>query len=93
MLALLCVFVGNPLLVSLVGLLPKTVGNVVLVSILCLLGADLFGSVAAIFQLNGSLKEPSQISRRWARLTRALDNAVTRAIQRRICLLYTSRCV
>lgn len=88
LLALLCVFVGNPLLVSLVGLFPKTVGNVVLVSILCLLGADLFGSVAAIFQLNGSLKEPSQISRRWARLTRALDNAVTRAIQRRMVRAY-----
>ena len=88
LLALLCVFVGNPLLTSLIGLLPSTVGHVVLVVILCLLGADLFGSLAAIFQLNGSLKEPSQISRRWARLTRALDNAVTRAIQRRMVRAY-----
>lgn len=88
LLALLCVFVGNPLLTTLIGLLPSTVGHVVLVVILCLLGADLFGSLAAIFQLNGSLKEPSQISRRWARLTRALDNAVTRAIQRRMVRAY-----
>ena len=84
LLALLCVFVGNPLLTTLVGLLPSAVGHVVLVVVLCLLGADLFGSLAAVFQLNGSLREPSQISRRWARLTRALDNAVTRAIQRRM---------
>ena len=84
LLALLCVFAGNPLLTTLVSLIPEPVGHITLVLILCLLGADLFGSLAAVFQLNGSLKEPSQISRRWARLTRALDNAVTRAIQRRM---------
>ena len=88
LLALLCVFAGNPLLITLVSLIPEPVGHITLVLILCLLGADLFGSLAAVFQLNGSLKEPSQISRRWARLTRALDNAVTRAIQRRMVRAY-----
>ena len=88
LLALLCVFAGNPLLTTLVSLIPEPVGHITLVLILCLLGADLFGSLAAVFQLNGSLKEPSQISRRWARLTRALDNAVTRAIQRRMVRAY-----
>ena len=90
LLALLCVFAGNPLLTALVGLLPKAVGNAVLLVMLCLLGADLLGSLAALFQLNGSLKEPSQISQRWARLTQALDNAVTRAIQRRMVRAYPS---
>ena len=88
LLALLCVFAGNPLLTTLVSLIPEPVGHITLVLILCLLGADLFGSLAAVFQLNGSLKEPGQISRRWARLTRALDNAVTRAIQRRMVRAY-----
>lgn len=88
LLSLVCVFFANPLLVRLIGLLPRSAGNIILLVTLGLLGADLFGSLAAILQLNGSLREPSQISRRLAKLTQALDNAVTRAIQRRMARAY-----
>ncbi len=88
LLALLSVFAGNPILAAVVGFIPKTVGNIALLVMFCLLGADLFTSLAALFQLNGSLKDPGQISRRLARITRALDNAVTRSVQRRMARAY-----
>ena len=88
LLALLCLFVGNPLLARLVSLIPLTAGRFILLGLCCLLGADLFSSVAALFQLNGSLKEPGQMSRRLRRFTAALDNAVTRYVQRRMARAY-----
>ena len=51
---------------------------------------DFLGSWAALVQLNGELKEPSEISRRWKRISTALDNAVTRSIQRRMAQAYPS---
>ena len=82
LLALLCVFFLNPLLVTLTGLLPRSVGKWILLAVLILLGLDFLGSWAALLQLKGSLGEPGQVSRRWKRLSDALDNAVTRYIQR-----------
>lgn len=90
LLALLCLFVGNPLLVRLVGLIPLPLGRFVLLGIFCLLAADLFSSMAALLQLNGSLKGPSEGSRLLRRFTDSLDNAVTRYVQRRIARAYPS---
>lgn len=89
-LALLCLFVGNPLLVRFTAWLPRSVGNILLLVILILLLVDFLGAGAAVLQLSGSLREPSQISRRWKRLSDALDNAVTRYIQRRMARAYPS---
>ena len=80
LLALLCVFFLNPLLVTLTGLLPRSVGKWILLAVLILLGLDFLGSWAALLQLKGSLGEPGQVSRRWKRLSDALDNAVTETI-------------
>ena len=90
LLALLCVFFLNPLLVTLTGLLPRSVGKWILLAVLILLGLDFLGSWAALLQLKGSLGEPGQVSRRWKRLSDALDNAVTRYIQRRMARAYPS---
>ena len=87
LLALLCVFFLNPLLVTLTGLLPRSVGKWILLAVLILLGLDFLGSWAALLQLKGSL---GQVSRRWKRLSDALDNAVTRYIQRRMARAYPS---
>ena len=57
----------------------------------CLLAGDLLTSLAALLQLNTSLKEPSELSLRLRRLTDHLDNAVTRYIQRRMARAYGLR--
>lgn len=88
LLALFCLFISDPLLARLVGLIPLTVGQFLLLGLCCLLGADLLSSVAALFQLNGSLREPNEVSLRLRRLTAALDNAVTRYVQRRMAKAY-----
>ena len=88
--ALLCSFVGNPLLVRLVGLIPRAAGELALLVVFLVLGLDFAGSWAALLQLKGSLRQPSELSRVLRRLTTALDNAVTRYIQRRMARAYPS---
>lgn len=65
-------------------------GKWILLAVLILLGLDFLGSWAALLQLKGSLGEPGEVSRRWKHLSDALDNAVTRYIQRRMARAYPS---
>lgn len=90
LLAMFCLYVGNPLLTTLLSLIPVRVGRWVLLGICILLAVDFVSSWAAVLQLNGALRQPNQISRRLRLLTRALDNAVTRAVQRRMVRAYPS---
>lgn len=87
-LAVLSLFVFNPLLTRLIALIPRPLGNLLLIILFILLTVDFLGSWAALVQLNGALKEPTEISRRWKRISNALDNAVTRYIQRRMARAY-----
>lgn len=87
-LAVLSLFVFNPLLTRLIALIPRPLGNLLLLILFILLAIDFLGSWAALVQLNGALKEPTEISRRWKRISNALDNAVTRYIQRRMARAY-----
>lgn len=87
-LAVLSLFVFNPLLTRLIALIPRPLGNLLLLILFILLTVDFLGSWAALVQLNGALKEPTEISRRWKRISNALDNAVTRYIQRRMARAY-----
>ena len=89
-LALFCLFLCNPLLVTLTNWIPRSVRQIIAIAVLVLLAADFAGSGAALLQLNGSLKEPSEVSRRWRAVSNALDNAVTRYIQRRMARAYPS---
>lgn len=86
--ALLSLFVVNPLLVTLSGLIPQNVGRIILLAVYLLLALDLSTSLTALFQLNGSLKEPDDLSRFLRRLTNALDTAVTRSVQHRMARAY-----
>ena len=90
LLALFCLFVGDPLLVAFTDWMPESVGRIIAIVVLVLLVIDFAGSGAALLQLNGSLKEPNEVSRRWRAVSNALDNALTRAIQRRMARAYPS---
>ena len=86
--ALLCLFVGNPLLVFLVGLIPRQVGQVILIVVYAVLLLDQITSIAALLQLKVALRSPEELSRFLRRLTQRLDNAITRYIQRRLARAY-----
>ena len=87
-LSVLSVFFFNPFLTRLIALIPRPLGDLLLLILFILLVIDFLGSWAALVQLNGALKEPTEISRRWKRISNALDNAVTRYIQRRMARAY-----
>ena len=86
--ALFCLFVGNKLILSLVGLLPVAVGKLILLGIYVVLGLDILTSLAALFQWKLSLPDTRELSRFLSRLTQTLDNAVTRYVQRRVIRAY-----
>ena len=88
LLALFCLYIGNPLFLGLVGLIPRHLGNLLLLGLYALVAIDFFSSWAAVLQWNGSLREPGEVSRWLGRVTKALDNALTRAIQRRLSRAY-----
>ena len=88
--SLACVFFGDPLLARVIGLIPRPVGEAVLLAVFLVLGVDFAGSWAALLQWNGSLRRPSELSRFLRSLTDALDTRVTRAIQRRMARAYPS---
>ena len=86
--ALFCLFVGNKLILLLSGLIPYAVGRLILLGVYVVLGLDILTSLAALFQWQLSLPDTRELSRFLAGLTRALDNAVTRYIQRRVARAY-----
>ena len=86
--ALFCLFVGNRLILALVGLIPYAVGRFILLGIYVVLGLDILTSLAALFQWKLSLPDTRELSRFLSRLTQTLDNAVTRYVQRRVTRAY-----
>ena len=81
-------FVGNRLILALVGLIPVAVGRIILLVVYIVLGLDVLTSLAALFQWKLSLPDTRQLSRFLRALTQRLDNAVTRYIQRRVVRAY-----
>ena len=86
--ALFCLLVGNQLVLSLVSLIPLTVGKLILLVIYILLALDVLTSFAALLQYHGRIREPEELSRFLRTLTQRLDNAVTRYVQRRVARAY-----
>ena len=86
--ALFCLFVGNRLILSLTGLIPHKVGQIILLVVYVVLGLDVLTSLAALFSWKLSLPHTRELSRFLSGLTRTLDNAVTRYIQRRVTRAY-----
>lgn len=71
LLALLCVFFLNPLLVTLTGLLPRSVGKWILLAVLILLGLDFLGLLGRPAPAEGRWGSRARWSRRWKRLSDA----------------------
>ena len=86
--ALFCLFVGNKLILTLVGLIPAAVGRLILLGNYVVLGLDIVTSLTALFQWQLSLPDTRELSRFLSKLTQTLDNAVTRYVQCRVTRAY-----
>lgn len=86
--AVLMMKLVNPLLLTLLAMVPSMVGTVILWVLGVLLAADTIGTSAALLQLHHNLGRIGQISEDWQRLSQSLGNALTRRIHRRMMNAY-----
>ena len=86
--ALLCLFLTDGLLLQVVHLIPAFVGKIVLAVVYVLLALDAVASIASVLQFENSLQLSQKAAERLRRITAKLDNALTRAVQRRMKKAY-----
>ena len=86
--AVLTIKFANPLLLSVVHMLPRPVGNVFLWVVYLILAADAAGTTVALLELHHKLKRIDQLTEDLQRLSDSLGNAITRRIQRRMMGAY-----
>lgn len=86
--ALACLFVFDDLLLGLVQWIPVFVGKILLAMIYTLLGIDFLVSITTLLHVRLSMQLPQKMSQRMRQFTTRLDNALTRAVRRRICSAY-----
>lgn len=86
--AILIMKFTNPLLTGFIGLLPESIGKIMLWIIYGILVTDCFGTSAALLELHHKLKRAQQLGEDLQRLSDSLGNAITRRIQRRMMGAY-----
>lgn len=86
--ALVCLFLTDHLLLTLVSLIPALVGKVLLAVIYILLAVDFVVSITTVLHVRLSMRLPQEMSQRMRQFTTRLDNTLTRAVRRRIHSAY-----
>lgn len=83
-----CLYFTDNFFLGLIHFIPSIVSNIALLVIYVLLGLDLLVSCAAALNFKLDIKLASEASRRLKKLSGILDNALTRAVQRRMKKAY-----
>lgn len=86
--AVLMVKFTNPMLAGFVGIIPPSVGRILLWVIYSILVTDCLGTSAALLEMHHKLKRAQQLGEDLQRLSDSLGNAITRRIQRRMMSAY-----
>lgn len=86
--ALVCLFFSDKLLLNLVAWIPSLVGETLLIVISILLGIDFLVSITTVLHVRREMRISREMSQRMKQFTAWLDNAVTRAVQKRIRKAY-----
>ncbi len=86
--ALVCLFFSDALLLDLTAWIPALVGEVLLLVIYILLGIDFLVSITTVLHVRREMRISREMSQRMKQFTAWLDNAVTRAVQKRIRKAY-----
>ncbi len=82
--AIAVIWVGNPLLLKLIHLMPYSVGRINLMIITALLGIDLFGALAVVWKWRKYIKRLSGMTDNMQKVSASFGNAITSAIQKRL---------
>ena len=88
LLAVVCIRVTNPLLRSLLDLIPDRVAQVVLLVLAGLVGLDLLLSLFAVLQLRFRLRRLAALQQDLRSLSDQFGNVLTRRVQRRMMKAY-----
>ncbi len=78
----------NPFTLGIVGLIPVSIGKIILWVVYGILTADVFGTTAALLELHHKLGRIEQLGEDLQHLSDSLGNAITRRIQRRMMGAY-----
>ena len=83
-LAVFLIYIANPLLLSVVRLVPHMAGVIALWVLAVLLALDFLGTTLAILGMQKKMEAISQLTEGMQNVSRLLENAITRRIQRRM---------
>ncbi|MDO4345357.1 MAG: putative ABC transporter permease [Eubacteriales bacterium] len=82
--AIFVLWVGNPLLLQLIHLMPYSMGKVNLIVIMSLLGLDLLSALAVVGKWRSYIKRMSGMTDNMQKVSETFGNAITSAIQKRL---------
>ena len=87
-LAVVCIRLGNPLLLRLTQLIPRSVGQTILAVVYGLVGLDFLLSLVSVLQLRFRVKKLTELEEDFRNLSNQFGNAITGRIQRRVIHAY-----
>ena len=87
-LAVVCIRLGNPLLLRLTQLIPRSLGQTVLAVVYGLVGLDFLLSLVSVLQLRFRVKKLTELEEDFRNLSSHFGNAITGRIQRRVIHAY-----
>ena len=88
LLAVLCIRVTNPLIRSLLSLIPAQVARTILLVMLVLVGIDLLVSLISVLQLRLRLRRLAALQEDFRNISTQFGNAITGRVQRRVIRAY-----
>lgn len=88
LLAVLCIRVTNPLIRSLLSLIPAHVARTILLVMLVLVGIDLLVSLISVLQLRLRLRRLAALQEDFRNISTQFGNAITGRVQRRVIRAY-----
>ena len=86
--AMACLYVLDGFFWGFLRLIPRSVGRILLAVIYAVLGLDFVTSITTVLRFQTRLHLPKGMQQRMRRLTGWLDNALTRAVRRRLHSAY-----
>ena len=87
-LAVFCIWVGNPLLLFLLGLIPQSIQKIVLLILSILLLLDAVLSLSAMLQFRIRTKRVAELSQDFQGVSDVIGSAITGRVQRRMVRAY-----
>lgn len=87
-LAVFCIWIGNPLLLSLLELIPPSVQKIILLVLTLLLALDFALSLSAMLQFRFRTKRAAELSQDFREVSDVIGTAITGRIQRRMVRAY-----